>query len=1244
MHLKKPLVPDASKPVLENLLKLNILLSKVNNKKELLEIINGNLKLFFEFNYCSAMSIAADRGTFNVFLIDPGSLAYNHPHYQTITHSDLPLNDGLFDMVLDKGEPVIIDVETEYNKGKGNYPEYIPMHFESGIKELLAAPLENEKESFGMIVFYGDRKGIFKDIDKELISGIIGLVAIAASNVLANEEITTRNRERNILLSLSSKVARIRDKEELLSFINTKMKELFYFTHCSISKVCEDRETFTVFLTDPGSPSRKHRYFDQMIATRFPIDDGVFEHFLNAEVPVINSVEEVISREKHPLYSEIHYQSGLREAVSIPLYDENDIWGVLHFYSDRVKTFSKSQFPTFSGVANQVAVAVLNIIANEEIRKREEEKNGLLMVSEEISKIRDKNDLLKVITDKLSAFLHFSSASIIEFSENADSFQFYLNDSVSRTAFFRLTGGPKLPSSFPVNDGIFDHIVKTKKPMAVRFKDTLYLKTIPEYLFRLQESGHQEALIVPLFGERSLWGALLLTSKAVGKFTPDYQRLTSSVASQVSVAISNIYANADISTRKQEKENLLMVSHELGTIRHYNELLLLLNSKLRHLFYFSACMVSVLNDDGKAFKCYNLRKTTGEATPAEISSRLISRDEPFFVKLLEASSPTIVDSGDHIDRITELAEMPKGNVERISILLQSDKGSFGILSFFSDVRNCFQESNRTMITGVGSQVSITLSNILANEDVKQSEREKSMLLSFSYDLANARILGELKAVLGRYLKEVFQISEFIITVAKEDIRRQDFFLYNLSSRYEHSQLFQAIKGESFSMEGELTQLFSRADKPVIIDIASVISGLSGFKTLGQNLQDASAQKILGVPLRAGDKIIGMLWTLPELVGIRLMTGLGAQIAIALSNAMAIEKNRVQLAEIQKYKLQLEEENLYLQEEIVGSQGNDVIGNGDKMHKVYHLVSQVAPTSSTVLVLGETGTGKELIARAIHNGSPRKDKLMVKVNCAALPVHLIESELFGHEKGSFTGAIERRIGKFELANRSTLFLDEVGELPLDLQAKLLRVLQEKEIERLGGRETLKVDVRIIAATNRNLQKEVDAGRFRSDLFYRLNVVPITLPALRDRKEDIPAFVSHFIARFAKNSGKKITNISHKVLDDIMAYNWPGNVRELEHLIERSVLLTNGTTIREMHLPVREKSERSGQNIDDYRVRTIAENERDHILAVLQRCGGKVSGPGGAAELLGVPHSTLTSKMTKLGIKKAHVFRDKSGENS
>lgn len=309
----------------------------------------------------------------------------------------------------------------------------------------------------------------------------------------------------------------------------------------------------------------------------------------------------------------------------------------------------------------------------------------------------------------------------------------------------------------------------------------------------------------------------------------------------------------------------------------------------------------------------------------------------------------------------------------------------------------------------------------------------------------------------------------------------------------------------------------------------------------------------------------------------------------------------------------------------------IIGKSPLLMEIFDNIAQVAQGDTTVLITGESGTGKERIASSIHNLSKRKNGPFVKINCASLPSNLIETELFGHEKGAFTGAVERRTGRFELADKGTLFLDEIGEMPLNMQAKLLRVLQEKEIERVGGSIPIKVNVRIIAATNRNLEKEVAEGRFRLDLYYRLNVFPIHLPALRERREDIGILSRHFVEIYSAKTGKNITGLSSGAIDSLLSYSWPGNIRELENLIERSVLLAKGTTIEEIPLP---RNDTGTTDMGEHKLKTIEENERAHIITALKQCGGRIRGINGAAEVLGVPPTTLASKMQKLGIKRSH----------
>jgi len=346
-----------------------------------------------------------------------------------------------------------------------------------------------------------------------------------------------------------------------------------------------------------------------------------------------------------------------------------------------------------------------------------------------------------------------------------------------------------------------------------------------------------------------------------------------------------------------------------------------------------------------------------------------------------------------------------------------------------------------------------------------------------------------------------------------------------------------------------------------------------------------------------------------------------QIALAVENALAYE-------EIARLKARLEQENLYLQEEIRTEHGfEEIIGQSPAIRRVLRAVEKVAPTDAAVLLAGETGTGKELVARAVHHLSPRRERALVKVNCAALPAGLIESELFGHEKGAFTGALARKLGRFELADRGTLFLDEIGDLPLDLQAKLLRALQEGQFERVGGAETLQVDVRVIAAANRDLEQAMQEGRFRPDLYYRLSVFPIRIPPLRERKGDLPLLVKYFVAKHGRKLGRRIETIPQAAMDALTTYPWPGNVRELENVIERAVILSPGA-----QLDLGEWRPASGVAPDARRPLTLEALERDHIVAVLELTGWRVSGEKGAARLLGLKPTTLEARMKKLGIRR------------
>lgn len=393
------------------------------------------------------------------------------------------------------------------------------------------------------------------------------------------------------------------------------------------------------------------------------------------------------------------------------------------------------------------------------------------------------------------------------------------------------------------------------------------------------------------------------------------------------------------------------------------------------------------------------------------------------------------------------------------------------------------------------------------------------------------------------------------------------------------------------------------------------------------LRDPSMQSACWIPLLGQEGALGTLNLFSRRAStftdddLGILTQMAGQIAIALGNALAFRR----VAELTQ---KLAEEKRYLEDELrTEINFEEIVGESKPLMRVLKQIETVAPTDSTVLILGETGTGKELIARAVHDLSGRRAHNFVRVNCASIPTGLLESELFGHEKGAFTGAIAQRIGRLELADRGTIFLDEVGDIPVELQPKLLRVLQEKQFERLGTSRTITTDVRIVAATNRDLGKMVAAGQFRSDLFYRLSVFPIVVPPLRDRSEDIPLLVHYFIAKFAKRMNRKIETVTPETMNALVRYAWPGNIRELEHLVERAVILSRGSVL---NVPQSELSQAAESAAPAGASSSLEDIEREHIVRVLRETNGKIGGPGGAAERLGMNRTTLNSRMQKLKI--------------
>lgn len=590
--------------------------------------------------------------------------------------------------------------------------------------------------------------------------------------------------------------------------------------------------------------------------------------------------------------------------------------------------------------------------------------------------------------------------------------------------------------------------------------------------------------------------------------------------------------------------------------------------------------------------------------------------------------------------------MQEINIKQITVVpLRSLGRVIGLLVLASRKRF---KPDLALLEQVAGQISVAVNNTLTYDELRRREQEAIIRLAVNNALVTVKTIKDRDAMfssVANELRNLIALDFLGVRVLNDAGELTEFANYRVSTA-----------GEFGFVEREPNSLTSKGNSSELLRKTALYTGETFTRFCEENPIGAFIRDHHGVrsiiyvniwdDSKNGKKAVAglVLASSTEYAftedDLNLLSSLAPQIELAMRNMFAFE-------EISQLKYQLEQERNYLQEEIKTTVNFDeIIGSSPALMRVLRLVEQVASVDSTVLLTGETGTGKELIARAIHNRSPRTDRALIKLNCAALPAQLIESELFGHEKGAFTGATERRLGKFELANGGTIFLDEIGELPLELQAKLLRVLQEREFERIGSSQVLTTNVRIIAATNRNLEREVATGAFRADLFFRLNVFTIQLPNLRERIEDIPILAEHFAEKYARKLGKQRRRIANDDMGQLLNYEWSGNIRELENVIERAVIVSSGATLdvsgigekKEMLTTPPALPQYSSISRNETAIPSLEEVERAHILRALHHTDGRVSGNKGAAAMLGINAKTLQSRMKKLGIQKSTVWRN------
>jgi formate hydrogenlyase transcriptional activator len=752
-----------------------------------------------------------------------------------------------------------------------------------------------------------------------------------------------------------------------------------------------------------------------------------------------------------------------------------------------------------------------------------------------------------------------------------------------------------------------------------------------EVMKQAMNLGVKSGCEVPLICHGQALGSLAVASLREAAYSENDADLLSEIGGQVAIAVQNALnfgklktAELEVSQARDRTQLLLEVNNAVVSNLDLSTLLKVISARLAEVIEHDSAFIALRGpeDDEMEVQALDLGRLENvefreglripvEGTP-ELAAMQLRR--PILLKssrdLLAFPSPWVRYAVDH------------GIQSGCSLPLIAHGRVLGALGVVSLREGTFNEDEANLLEQCSTQIAIAVENALNFERARRAEREagqerdrSQLLLELNNALVSHLDLHELVKTISSKLQQILQHD--FVGLALYENENEKLVAYALDSTGDEIVPFDPAgttsgaafdSGKSVYLPRPDVELFSSPVTKAFFD--------RGMKTF------------FSVPVTVGGRKLGVLTLASARVDAlsqadrELVEQISKQVALAAANALAVR-------DLEVMKEKLAKEKLYLESEIrTEFNFEEIIGQSAALREVLRMVETVAPSDSTVLLLGETGTGKELIARAVHNRSKRKQRTFVKMNCAAIPTGLLESELFGHERGAFTGAIAQKIGRLELADQGTLFLDEVGDIPVEIQPKLLRALQEREFERLGSTYTKKVNVRLVAATNRDLEKMIEAREFRSDLYYRLNVFPIRIPPLRERPEDIPLLVRYFAEKFSRQMQKSIESVPTEAMKRLQIWRWPGNIRELENLIERSVILSTGSTLQvpfsemELRMPAA-KSPLSA---------SLEGTERDHILKILRETRGVLAGPNGAASRLGVKRTTLQYKMKKLGIKR------------
>ncbi len=1085
-----------------------------------------------------------------------------------------------------------------------------------GIRSGCSVPLISQNRVVGTLTLGAAQENGYSDEDLVLLSLAGQQIAMPIENAV-NFRIAKRESDRNqLLLEVGQAIVSSLSLTDLFKTISNCLRR--FINHDAASVVLLDQETGEL---------RVH------LLDRPPIDllsEGTVIPMEGTPAGLCISTRKTIRRDKidfeefHVPEMRLAYAAGLRCGCSVPLISHDQVLGSINVGAFREAAFSSEDAELLEQIARPVAVAVENALNFQRAERERDRVQLMLKINNAVTSHLDLKDLVKTISGSLRDIVPHDSAGIALYEPELNQLREYTNVAYKDLAAFRVG------ETIPIEGTPAGQVFLTGEPLLIRQPNPDQYPW-DRYSQQPVQGTPQSACLVLLSTHGRKLGIAGVSSTQPNNFTEQHLELFAHVADQIAIAVQNSLNYEQANRERVRAQTLLEINNAITTTLDLDELIHATSRCLRDYFQHDFAGVALYDEETDQLLVHSI--DLAQPDKYLIAGNLFPVEGTLTGLAFTARKPIVRNRFDPSQTTWPLAKKfhdEHGLRSMCFIPMIWGEHVVGVLNLACRREDAFSEADVELLTHIAGQIAIAFQNSLNFQRATKAKERTQTLLEASNAIATNLDLRELLRTTSSCLRRYF--NHDVTALALYDESTNSLMVHGID-RNDNSRF--AAEGTAFPLEASpLADAFTSGEP--IFEWRIDLDRYQGPQM--KAAYEAGWRSGACIPLIAHNQKLGVLGLVSRRddafsrIDVDLLINISGQVALAVENIL-------QYRQIESLKNKLASEKGYLEEEIK-TQYNfaEIVGQSSALRGVLKQVETVAPTDSTVLLCGETGTGKELIARAIHNLSSRNERTLVKLNCAAIPTGLLESELFGHEKGAFTGAVSSRVGRFELAHQGTLLLDEIGEIPLDLQPKLLRVLQEHEFERLGSSRTIKTDARLIAATNCDLAQMVAAKTFRSDLFYRLNVFPITIPPLRERAGDIPLLVGYFAQKHAARMNKHLKTIPAPTMEALCNYHWPGNVRELENFVERSVILSSGaelesplTELQTTTVAAAAAADGGHQPTNKPQLTTMDEMERAYIEEVLRHANGVIGGKGGAAEILGMPSSTLRSRMKKLGIK-------------